>query len=111
MATKYGRAMTDDEVREFLFPMPEAQQVEVTPRQAFEAFREDCERFGGLFRVPDAARVLGVVDGTIRGYIARSQIEAVEHFGVQWVPGAEVERRLTRPRGPGRPRKRAFAEA
>jgi hypothetical protein len=107
MAKKYGRAMTDDEVREFLFPMPEAEEREVTPFQEFEAFRADCERFGGLFRISDAAKILGVSDGTIRSYAKRGIVETVNHFGGVWVPGVEVERRLTRPRGPGRPPKRS----
>jgi hypothetical protein len=76
------------------------------PFDVMQEFVAVSSEVGGLLRPVDAAKVLGIVYGTIQGYLqhANPPFEVFEYFGVKWISGRSIRARLDNTPSRGRPR-------
>jgi hypothetical protein len=91
---------TDNTDSPWLIEVP-PRSIAKSLRQAWQAYTDDCERERGLIAAGTAAKLLGVHRSRVYQLMEAKKLDVFEHFGTQWLSGAQLTQRLAEPKQVG----------
>jgi excisionase family DNA binding protein len=93
-------AMHDASPQPWLIEVP-SRSIAKNLRTQWQDYTDDCERERGLIAAGTAAKLLGVHRSRVYQLIQAKKLDVFEHFGTQWLSGAQLTHRLTEPKQAG----------